>query len=255
MPSYADLTAKLDDSNFTTYIQEHPFVFVKFYAPWCGHCKAMVGDYNMVAFRSYNDKKEYVLAEVDCTVATKTAEEMGVEGYPTLKLFAYGNAIDYPGERKRDPMTEWLDKMMTSQIQTVSEDKVKELIGTADFLLIQGASEEQLKFLRFISLQDIDLYAIEGSEFKITLHLKNTRTLEYTGDVSINDIANWAFQSTITSVVALSSDKAIRYVFETPEKLPSFMLVKGHDWTDLLHEELIEYCEENRDKLTCGYAE
>ncbi len=57
----------LDDSNFTTFIQEHPIVFVKFYAPWCGHCKSMAEDYEKLAEQAAG--KEYTIAHVDATVA------------------------------------------------------------------------------------------------------------------------------------------------------------------------------------------
>jgi protein disulfide-isomerase A1 len=37
----ASAVVVLDDSNFTSYLQQHPYVFVEFYAPWCGHCKQL----------------------------------------------------------------------------------------------------------------------------------------------------------------------------------------------------------------------
>ena len=33
------------------------------------------------------------------------------------------------------------------------------------------------------------------------------------------------------------------------------MLARLSDWSDLLHEELTEYCEENKDKVTCCYVD
>ncbi len=61
----------LDDSNYTSFVEEHPYVFVKFYAPWCGHCKSMAPDYIKLAEAS--EGKEYVIAEVDATIATNVS--------------------------------------------------------------------------------------------------------------------------------------------------------------------------------------
>ena len=55
----------LDDSNYTSFVNEHPYVFVKYYAPWCGHCKSMAPDYDKLAAES--EGKEYIIAKVDAT--------------------------------------------------------------------------------------------------------------------------------------------------------------------------------------------
>jgi protein disulfide-isomerase A1 len=96
----------LDDSNFTSFVEQHPYVFVEFYAPWCGHCKALAPEYEKLGELAKG--KDYVIAKVDATVAEKTAAAFGVEGFPTINFIANGFPIQYKNDRTAVAMQKWL---------------------------------------------------------------------------------------------------------------------------------------------------
>jgi len=80
-------------------------VFIKFFAPWCGHCKSMASDWEKLAAK-YEGSESELIAEVDCTIETNDGicAENGVQGFPTLK---YGDASaleDYQGGRDYDSL-------------------------------------------------------------------------------------------------------------------------------------------------------
>jgi protein disulfide isomerase len=124
---------ELTDDNFETYLKSSPVMMVKFFAPWCGHCKAFAPEYERAAKMIKEQGKQYVLANLDATVHKKAAESYKIQGFPTIKLFINGKPIDFDGERKAEAVITFIDKKTSPPSQELKEvaavEKVKESKG------------------------------------------------------------------------------------------------------------------------------
>jgi len=88
-PEPADSKVKvLTAADFDETVAKHKVSLVKFYAPWCGHCKKMAPAFQAAA-AELADIEDALLAKVDMTQPENRvfAERYGVKGYPTLKVF------------------------------------------------------------------------------------------------------------------------------------------------------------------------
>jgi protein disulfide-isomerase A6 len=81
----SDGVIALDKDNFAKLVfgTEHVWV-VEFYAPWCGHCRALKPEYAKLARTMQGVVR---IAAVNCDEQQELCGGMGVKGFPTIKLF------------------------------------------------------------------------------------------------------------------------------------------------------------------------
>ena len=111
-------------------------VFLKMFAPWCGHCKAMkpAG----CSHEDFADSDIVLMADVDCVGAGKElCNKNGVKGFPTIK-FGDPNALeDYKGGRDEDSLRKFASELKPScDVSTLDHcsDDQKEVVKTMQAL-------------------------------------------------------------------------------------------------------------------------
>merc|ERR1712107_14827 len=83
--------------------------FVKFFAPWCGHCKQMAPAWESLARDVRVQNWDVTIAEVDCTVSQDVCARYGASSFPTIKLFRDGvEQGQYNGDRTANGYHQWL---------------------------------------------------------------------------------------------------------------------------------------------------
>ncbi|XP_006624866.1 protein disulfide-isomerase [Apis dorsata] len=121
-----DSVLVLTKDNIEEAIEQNDYLLVEFYAPWCGHCKALAPEYAKAAKKLQDGGFPIKLAKVDAIIETELAEKHGVRGYPTLKFYRKGSAIDYSGGRQADDIVNWVIKKSgpaAKNLSTIEEAK------------------------------------------------------------------------------------------------------------------------------------
>lgn len=110
LASAGEFAVDLEPANFDDYIGKKA-TFVKFYAPWCGHCKSMAADWETLAetFRPFD---KVAIAEVNADEYRDLGSRFGVRGFPTIKYFPEGSTepIDYNGGRSVDELIAFVNE-------------------------------------------------------------------------------------------------------------------------------------------------
>ncbi|KAJ5101481.1 hypothetical protein NUU61_003703 [Penicillium alfredii] len=126
----------LTQDTFNDFIKSHDLVLAEFFAPWCGHCKALGPKYEEAATEL--KAKDIPLVKVDCTLEEELCRTYEVDGYPTLKVFRGPDSHKpYGGARQTDSIVSYMTKQSMPAVSTVTEENLEEF-KTLDKIVIIG---------------------------------------------------------------------------------------------------------------------
>jgi protein disulfide-isomerase-like protein len=96
-------------------ISDQDIVLVKFYAPWCGHCKSLAPTWDTIT-RKMNGKKgkngkNIWVTKIDADANGQQAQVHGIQGYPTIKVFNGKNISDYNGGRDQNSLESFINNL------------------------------------------------------------------------------------------------------------------------------------------------
>ncbi|XP_030361895.1 protein disulfide-isomerase [Strigops habroptila] len=170
-PEEEDGVLVLRAASFEQALAEHRYLLVEFYAPWCGHCKALAPEYAKAAAKLKAEGSEIRLAKVDATEEAELAQQFGVRGYPTIKFFRNGDKAapkEYTAGREADDIVSWLKKRTGPAAATLGDAAAAEaLVESSDVVVIgffkDSASEAAKEFLLAAEAVDDIPFGISSS--------------------------------------------------------------------------------------------
>jgi len=96
-------------------------VFLKMYAPWCGHCKKMGPDWEKLQLEI--NGKDALVASIDCTAEGKPiCDANGVKGFPTIKYGDPAALEDYQGGRTFDDLQKFAQENLKPSCSPMNID-------------------------------------------------------------------------------------------------------------------------------------
>jgi protein disulfide-isomerase A1 len=132
---------QLDSVTFDEAIKTHELIMVEFYAPWCGHCKKLEPEYKKAAAELEGTGLGLAAVDADNEANRGLAQQFGIRGFPTLKLFRNGVPKDYEGDRSASAIASFMKKQALPAISELTTVADTETFSASDRVVIIGFFE------------------------------------------------------------------------------------------------------------------
>lgn len=143
---------QLDDS-FKELRKKEPWL-VQFYAPWCAFCKTFTPIWYEIGAELKSMGSDVNVGIMDCTAHTSLAAELGIRGYPTIKMFKGEKVYTYNGPRQRPEILEFVHRVSGPAVRALpSVQMFQHAMSHNDilFVYVGGASPLKEKYVTVAS--------------------------------------------------------------------------------------------------------
>jgi len=239
---------------------------VEFYAPWCGHCKKLAPEFAAAAETLSKNDPPFSIAKLDATEHKKSAEEFGIQGFPTLKWFHNGEATEYQGGRTADAIVSWILKKTGPASAELTCAQVAEKSASDKFSLVYfGALDNALYTEAHVKLAEneekIQFYHADAScgadlgvsgDALVFFRQFETKQNNYDGAADKDSLQAWIKPLQVPTVFAFTEDE-IEAVFGQQQSTLILFRSEDDDQADYMNL-YREAAVANKGKILFAYA-
>jgi len=167
-------------------------VFIKFFAPWCGHCKSLAPKWTDMASELVGNPTVLV-GEIDCDDENDLCEDHDIEGFPTIKWGSPDALSDYNLDMETEEMVKFVKNMKPQcSIANIDlcDDEKKALIESLSALSFEEINEKVMDVEKQVKAMEDDfetgLESIEGDYERLDKeHQYTLKKLKDTGNIAL----------------------------------------------------------------------
>ncbi len=166
-PNVGGASVPLDQDRFDTLVTrtKEPW-FIKFYAPWCGHCQALAPVWSEFG-KEMQGKLN--IGEVNCDTDSRLCKDLRINSYPTMMYFRGGERVEYDGLRG-------LGDLVSYAKQGIEQNDGVQEVDLARFEEMEEKNEVIFVYFYDMATTTEDFIALERLTLSLIGHAKIVKT-------------------------------------------------------------------------------